>query len=304
MQDMFIDDVNPKCCLCFCHSFDYEDNLFFQLNGHKTFILSPPSLGSYPLFPFLHESERQVCGGNVDDENVEYTVTLRKGDVLYLPSFWYHEVVNGEEGSYGVNLWILNRKLHAPLDRIENYPLPKDLADSFRKGVKKSNFRRMLHFIWTLESAFCDRIAADSEHCHAHPVLMRYFGETYPILSDIQRHHLFLEGAVTDNFEFLSWFIDVNHFKNMLKCNAMEYKEKKFKALSTLFHKRRHAMTCSVESIDYPFMDDLMSLLEEVKEMKGEQVAVIPMAMLIEGILHSAFGDVQFLPLTVALQFL
>jgi len=227
-------------------------------------------------------------------------VTVRKGDVLYLPSLWYHEVVNGDDDSYGVNLWILNRKLHHHLHRIENYPFPRALSDTFRRGVKKANFRRMMHFIWTLESAFCDRIASDSNLCHSQPVLMRYFGKTYPVLMDIQKTHLATDGTVSATVDVLRWFVDVEWFENILKCNDMGYKEKKFKALRSLLHQRRHVMSCSAESIEYPFMNDLMSLLQEVKKMKGEQAAVIPMAMLIENILIAAFGDTQFIPLIIA----
>ena len=278
-----------------------------QLNGNKTFILSPPSLGSHSLFPFIHESERQVCGGlDVDGAApVMYEVTLQKGDALYLPSFWYHEVVNGKGDSYGVNLWILNRKLHAHLHRIEHYPFPKTISDLFRKAVKKSNFGKFMSFIHRLESAYCDRIALNTKQCHDEPVLMRYFGKTYPILKDIQRYHMLLDGSWNDNFEFLSWFIDVNRLENILKCNALEYSGgKKLKALRNRLRERQHAMTCLDDSADYPFMNDLLSLMEEVKQMKDDQVAAVPLSMLIENILFAALKEVQFIPLTIALHFL
>jgi hypothetical protein len=32
-------------------------------------------------------------------------VKLEEGEVLYLPAYWWHEVVNGLENSISINLW-------------------------------------------------------------------------------------------------------------------------------------------------------------------------------------------------------
>lgn len=93
--------------------FDNLDNVFAQLVGQKTFVLAPPNEG----VPLVHGRLRKAvrvyehpgvfsrCRGKLTDETVinylsddrpasmsTTSVTLRAGDMLYLPFGWWHEV--------------------------------------------------------------------------------------------------------------------------------------------------------------------------------------------------------------------
>jgi ribosomal protein L16 Arg81 hydroxylase len=80
--------------------YDSLHNLYVQLYGHKTFVLSPPyAVEKLYLYPSLHPSFRQ---SQVDFEHPDHglfpnfhdvpavVVTIKPGDTLYLPPFWFH----------------------------------------------------------------------------------------------------------------------------------------------------------------------------------------------------------------------
>ncbi len=114
--------------------FDQVDNLFLQLSGRKTFRIFDPAqathLDPYPLHHPLDRSARAELrapgrsprlSGAVGAE-----VTLGPGDLLYLPAYWWHEVVTCDAPAGGltasVNFWfsVHDRLMGAPP------PLPLD----------------------------------------------------------------------------------------------------------------------------------------------------------------------------------
>lgn len=97
--------------------YDNYNNFFVQIYGEKRFLLAAPtSWRALPLYPSFHPSYRQsqidliqVVEENrnvvvVDDNLTVFSVTLRAGDVLYIPPWWYHRV-EGLTASISVNVW-------------------------------------------------------------------------------------------------------------------------------------------------------------------------------------------------------
>lgn len=65
-----------------------------SLNGSKTFYLSAPdSIPCYPLSPIALPW----------DHRAQYTVVLKKNEMLYIPSYWFHKVVTNENDTVNVN---------------------------------------------------------------------------------------------------------------------------------------------------------------------------------------------------------
>ena len=296
--------------------FDYNDNMFFMLNGYKTFYLSPPSLDNFNLFPFLHESERQTIpiylnqnqykNRNEGDSNI-YKVTVHCGDLLYIPSFWYHEVINGNQDdmSFGFNIWAMDRQLkHDLLNKIEHFSFPLLMRKLLKQGIKRKNFNQIVYFIGELQTQFCHQISENIDECKSKTFMMSYFGKIYPILTEIQNYHLSLGDNVNirNNLKWLDWFIN---FRDLLKCNDINYKDKRFKLLRKLFYQRSYTLICKdIKDTFHDVIDEIMSLLLSAKRLKDEQVAKILLVQLIEDVLFTTINDTQFMPLVVTLYFL
>lgn len=76
---------------------DPHNNVFVQLAGHKRFRLSPPAdLFAFAPYPATHPHARQAQRPLLYDEAPSsirtLTVTLRPGEMLWLPALWVHEV--------------------------------------------------------------------------------------------------------------------------------------------------------------------------------------------------------------------
>lgn len=94
---------------------DPDINFFLQLKGSKTFYLFSPADTQYIYAnsPISQKPEfSQIQASNID--YVKYPkakqakvkiVKLEEGEILYLPAYWWHEVVNGLENSISINLW-------------------------------------------------------------------------------------------------------------------------------------------------------------------------------------------------------
>eukprot|EP00005_Dracoamoeba_jomungandri_P009609 CAMPEP_0174268346 /NCGR_PEP_ID=MMETSP0439-20130205/37091_1 /TAXON_ID=0 /ORGANISM="Stereomyxa ramosa, Strain Chinc5" /LENGTH=332 /DNA_ID=CAMNT_0015356459 /DNA_START=475 /DNA_END=1469 /DNA_ORIENTATION=- len=107
--------------------FDWGYNMYSQLYGQKTFLLSHPS--AYPdfnLFPTLHPSRRQSqldFGFLPHSFQVDaFQVTLKAGDVLFIPPFWFHRVI-AINSSISVNLWV-DSPMEDVYDVLEQLPIP------------------------------------------------------------------------------------------------------------------------------------------------------------------------------------
>jgi hypothetical protein len=94
---------------------DPDDNFFMQLMGSKKFYLYSPSDTKflYANSPFSKSPEfSQVIANNLDLSaypNSKYAklieVHINAGEILFLPAYWWHEVVNGLGNSISINFW-------------------------------------------------------------------------------------------------------------------------------------------------------------------------------------------------------
>jgi hypothetical protein len=110
----------------FAH-YDTPHNVFLHLAGEKTFTLYPhgvvTEVGSHP---FLHPLGRQLLSPpSLTHASLSLSLTLRPGDVLYLPPFIVHETNTGEGDplSIGVNVWTEGEAARE-LERALRMPLP------------------------------------------------------------------------------------------------------------------------------------------------------------------------------------
>jgi ribosomal protein L16 Arg81 hydroxylase len=94
---------------------DPYDNFFMQLMGSKKFYLFSPTDTKflYAHSPLSKNPEfSKVSASNIDlttYPNAKFAnsiqVHVTAGEILFLPAYWWHEVVNSPENSISINLW-------------------------------------------------------------------------------------------------------------------------------------------------------------------------------------------------------
>ena len=106
--------VGEQGCVTPLH-YDEQHNLFAQVAGRKLCVLaSPANFGSFYPFPVGHPHDRQAqvntrrpdtrAFPNFTAAKFVYTV-LSPGDVLYIPSYWWHEIHSSFEDTVSVNFF-------------------------------------------------------------------------------------------------------------------------------------------------------------------------------------------------------
>jgi hypoxia-inducible factor 1-alpha inhibitor (HIF hydroxylase) len=91
--------------------FDQYDNFYLQVSGTKTFrLFDPTQAGHLSPYPVHHRMDRSAQAVPPRADAARGTlVTLRAGDVLFLPAYWWHEVTTGPlrpgELAVSVNFW-------------------------------------------------------------------------------------------------------------------------------------------------------------------------------------------------------
>ncbi|ETO13555.1 hypothetical protein RFI_23813 [Reticulomyxa filosa] len=122
--------------------YDFNHNLYLVLFGCKTFHLSAPHTAKFfTMYPFLHPSKRHqilaeifhttlytigkkkkkpnyyilvyyniLIYNNLPKHWTEESLSLKRvrvcsGEALFLPSFWFHHVVNEDAKTFAVNMW-------------------------------------------------------------------------------------------------------------------------------------------------------------------------------------------------------
>ena len=99
--------------------YDTHDNLLAQVVGAKTVTLFPPDAEPYMYAQGSSSRVENVTSDPSDEDYAKFplfydharasgvSVTLRAGDALYIPAFWFHHVVSADEGvpSVAVNVF-------------------------------------------------------------------------------------------------------------------------------------------------------------------------------------------------------
>eukprot|EP01084_Bolivina_argentea_P081363 147341_1 len=181
---------------------DNSDNLFFVLNGTKTFLLSVPVLLNdkrfpYVLYPFIHPSSRSeypmypMYHYKYPENYKEYKVVLSKDEVLYVPGGVYHEVTNSNEGSIGINIWF-GDKTSMTTDKLHQIKIPVS------SSVVMDELDGFMYLI--------NKVTEYFEHDNSYKqygFMFNYFRRIYPVLDIIYYDNLIF-GDSDDNIEWLN----------------------------------------------------------------------------------------------------
>lgn len=103
--------------------YDSMDNFNFQVSGKKTFYIAPPQVRGFYTGKISEQKSHTSEVNNIFDYDTKkfpkfsanisrfYRAELNKGDILYLPVFWWHQVHTGaNELSENINWWYVNHK--------------------------------------------------------------------------------------------------------------------------------------------------------------------------------------------------
>jgi hypothetical protein len=137
--------------------YDVYHNSYIQLRGEKTFFLSPPeSHDRLYLRPALHPAHRSSQLGDVVKHFAAagaaagagdpalllppplFKVTLRPGDVLFIPALWFHQV-QAETFSLSINVWTEYHGAASVTDELNHLALP--ISDTWERAQQIQVYR-------------------------------------------------------------------------------------------------------------------------------------------------------------------
>ena len=131
--------------------FDHNDNLFLQIAGTKRFrLFAPTDGGNLYAFPCFHALDRRAQVNLPSRDEPEHAaqyprltsahcfeVVLGPGELLFLPAYWWHEVLTEAEPSapedaltVSVNFWFevnVRKPLNLPLPAATRLELARQL---------------------------------------------------------------------------------------------------------------------------------------------------------------------------------
>lgn len=110
--------------------FDEQPNLFLQISGRKRWLLFPPDIDLKPYGPESRRARRSsvdVFSDAADHlRGKGFEVLLNPGDVLFVPSYWWHHVQSVTEECISIAIWFFNQQL--PLLPSSRFPTPLKLT--------------------------------------------------------------------------------------------------------------------------------------------------------------------------------
>ena len=117
---------------------DDKENFYFVIEGKKRFELSSPTQHSQmKIYPSSHVSWRHEISqltipnrknnnnnNNSDNnDNGHMIVDVNKGDMLYLPSHWFHKVKNLDDSTIALSIWYQAR-IYKLINSLNNIVIP------------------------------------------------------------------------------------------------------------------------------------------------------------------------------------
>eukprot|EP01083_Nonionella_stella_P148072 468145_1 len=272
---------------------DTSDNLFFVLNGTKKFRIAAPYLINHPdfpfiLYPFLHSASRSaypvfpIYGTQYKAE--QYDIDLHKDEVLWLPSGWWHEVVNGEIGSIGLNLWfgdgptMLKQRMHRVKVPLSGPRIGIDEMDG------------MLYLINRITQYF-DHEDMDKQY----GFMFTYFRRMYPILNVIYDDNLAFERNGNNDMNWLYWLNGIIDVNSIAKCEGN-------KDIFDVLHHVSYSCTIPTKKEKWDAaVAGFFSLFDRMSDIPLPHRQEI-VSTYLETILYYVKMDAVFTPILVALQ--
>lgn len=127
--------------------YDKSHNYFVQLYGEKKIKLFAPSYGRFMYsYPSLHAGRKQSMIGFRDGldlakfpnstDLVAYEVTLKAGEALYIPPYWWHYISTGED-SAAMSVSVVSPSWEeAWLAKAMHHPMPLGMLQDSKVGRK------------------------------------------------------------------------------------------------------------------------------------------------------------------------
>ncbi len=268
--------------------YDQANNMYFMIKGNKTFQMTHNVLfnDNFVIFPFLNFYFLNFA--KYEEKYLDYPrINVYTNEILYIPSYWFHRVINDKYNTYALNVWIRDYQIH----KIQNYQFSKNLGQILFANIM-DNWQQTLYLLQQIHF----RIFGENS-------LFQYFSKMYPVLYDIQKYHMMIGNSNSmnnDNLNWLSWFIDLD---NMLKCGQEGIINREF--LRIILINRENTLFCP---LPYEYDKEVANTINEVSEILldiqsnySQGTAQLELAEFSEKILYLITEDTMYLPLLVSL---
>eukprot|EP01084_Bolivina_argentea_P300149 517465_1 len=267
--------------------YDKTHNLFFMLKGSRTFRLSMPTTSMFRLFPFGHQSYRshypnyKILQNNNESYNYNYEiydVEVYLNELLYIPGYWHHEVVNNNI-SLALSMWFKSED-QSHYETILDYELPiNPNAQTMTYGYMCEFF----YFIQNLMDKWCQKISK----CD----LFSKYKELYPVLENL-------------NYFTFDWYVIGLDIGNILKCTATRIKH--YDTISKLKYETYFCWNFDDHKEVYKEMwhksiDDIIRMHLQYSHIG---IADLQFIEYLETLLLTICGDINMIPIWIRLMLL
>ena len=283
--------------------FDRSHNLFFMLSGQRRFRLSSPTFNIYPLHPFNHKSSRQQFPYYMTQKNkegmiiknyinIEYEIwesDLKKNELLYLPSGWFHEIIN-QYPSCALSIWFSSGDIDFIRDDIFETRLPINP----NKFIKIKELNQFFYFIQKLIHQFCainnDDILMRCNDFNGYGYLLYNFKYLYPILNKL-------------NYDTFEWMNIVLNIENIFKC---VFTKIEYQSLNEFKHYLNHCYLIDDENIYKTWNEVVEFFMEMINAISDidNKIAEGTVIELIEDLIIKIFDDTTIIPIIIKLMLL
>ncbi len=288
--------------------FDKANNLFFVLKGSRHFRISQPTSIVFEMYPFLHESNRHQLPNypyidgyreGIPITDTKYKIfesTIYENEVLYLPGYWFHEVINNNV-TIVMNIWWNSNdlKLYFKLMNMKKDSLPinpnHEYLDSDTFEMHKHGIDGFLYFVQNLIDKWCKYA---HKYCKYHGQ-MRCTSDAFLLYNFMSTYEDVLNNLTFDNFEWYSIIIDTY---NILKCT-----QNRIVDIDDLIDLKQFMFVCNdIQQVYKTLWDesinDVMSILDQYNNI---MIAESDLVQFLENVLFASFGDTNIIPIVIKL---
>jgi len=296
--------------------YDRSHNLFFMLRGGRKFRLSAPAINVWPLYPFGHLSDRHQYRSYAMLQSADmsegvsmqwmndigydiYEDVVAENEMLFLPSYWWHEVVN-DNFSFALSLWyddVENTRLR---NEVVNYHLP---INPEKFGLTVGDLDEFAYFMQRLIETFCARNNPHNDawmQCTAYKrnggihFLLRHFTLIYPVLN-------------TFDWNTFEWMTLGLQFDDILKCSLSERGVDEYVTSQRPCEQFKHDFSICYsfeESYEAEWNEAIANLMEMIMSIGGDKKREAILVEYLMKLLLTLHNDTTVLPIMVRLMYL